>query len=532
MFGIFKFASRHRNNRTAAGSGPSSVRAFAAAEVSRTLQPWTWDGGFSNSEVAASLAQIRSRSRDMSKNSEQYLRWLNLFTANVVGTGFTLNALPCVRYGSPEVSEEAKKFLQYHWWRWATNPDLVDFGGRKTFRAMCALVAENWARDGEALVYIERGTNDYGITLRVIRPDALDERMSGAGTSPGTVIRNGIEVDRRSLRPVAYYFRGNREDAHTVWLFDRPVVRIPAANILHIYTQHDETQTRGIPLGHAVLKKLKMLDEFNLAELVAARDEANTTGIFKAPAGREDEIAALNDDDEASAYLCAKSEPGTRYVLPQGWDYETKTPQHPNREVSSFKNSMLRDIASGLGIEYACFANDWAGVSYSSVRVGTLAERDHWRELQEAFVEQFVAPVYRAWLKEFLATRLANPYVPSDFDRLAEFAFRGRRWEWVDPMKDVNAAVTAVQNGWKTDEQIAADYGGDIMENLEAFAKVKAKRKELGLGDPVIAGAAQSGDDGGDEGGAPAPSPKTEPAKKSAVLPKSQKVKTPKGGKK
>jgi capsid protein len=55
----------------------------------------------------------------------------------------------------------------------------------------------------------------------------------------------------------------------------------------------------------------------------------------------------------------------------------------------------------------------------------------------------------------------------------------------------VNAAVTAVQHGWKTDEQIAADYGGDILENLEANAKVAERREDLGLGQPVIAGAAQ-----------------------------------------
>lgn len=525
MFNPFKF----RRNRAAAGRGTSSIRAFTAAEVSRTLAPWVWDGGFSNAEVGANLSPIRARSRDMAKNSEQYVRWLGLFVSNVVGTGFTLNATPCQRLGQPDISEDAKKFLQYNWWKWSTNPRMVDLTGRKTFRAVCALVAENWARDGEAIVRIERGTNDFGLTLRVIRPDCLDETMNGAGTSPDTVIRNGVEVNRKTLRPVAYYFRANREDPMCVWVFDRPVVRVPADEILHVFSQHDETQTRGIPLGHAVLKKLKMLDEFNIAELVAARDESNTTGIFKAPAGREEEIAALNEDDDASAYLCQKSEPGTKYVLPQGWDYEAKTPQHPNREVAAFKNSMLRDVASGLCIEYACFANDWAGVSFSSVRVGTLAERDHWRQLQEQFIEQFVAPVYRAWLEEFLKTRLANPYVPSDFARLCDFEFRGRRWEWVDPMNDVTAAVTAVQNGWKTDEQIAADYGGDIMENLAVYAKVKDKRKELGLGEPIVMGATFIPDDDkdGDESGDKPDSKKPSAAKPTDKKPTEEKPDNP-----
>lgn len=479
-----------------------AVRSFGAADYAAYLRPWTWDGGFSNDEIGASLSTVRARSRDMEKNSEFFARWLDLFVNNVVGTGFTLKAAPCVRAGDPEVDEEAKRFLQYRFWKWATSPSSVDVTGRKTFRAVCKLVAHNWARDGEGIVIVAPYVG--GVSLRVVRPDALDETLSGSADGGRTLIRNGVEVDRDTLRPVAYHFRGDREDPTCSWTFGRPVVRVPAARVLHVFSQFDETQTRGVPLGHPVLRKLKMLDEFNLAELVAARDESNTTGVFTAPAGREDEIARLNEDDDASASLCRPSEPGTKYVLPQGWTYDPKTPQHPNREVAAFKSSMLRDVASGLKLEYANFANDWAGVSYSSVRVGTLAERDHWRDLQADFTEQFVAPVYLAWLRAFLASPEANPYVPSDYARLAEFEFRGRRWEWVDPLKDVNAAVTAVQNGWKTDEQIAADYGGDIMENLEDFAKVKAKREELGLGDPVIAGAAQGGGGGGADEGAEA----------------------------
>jgi lambda family phage portal protein len=489
---MFDFLKRAKNREAAkAGRKGSSIRAFAAADrLAAYLKPWTWDGGFSNAEILGSLATIRARSRDMEKNSEYYARWLDLFVANVVGDGFTLKATPCAYAGSAEIDEDAKRFLQDNFWRWARSPYAVDATGRKSFRGICKLMALNWARDGEGVAILADNGNG-GISIRVVRPDALDETINGAGSSPDTVIRCGIEINRRTLRRVAYYFRTSKEDPSAVYINERPLVRVRAYDVLHVFSQHDEAQMRGIPHGYPVLRKLKMLDEFNLAEIVAARDEANTTGVFTAPAGREDEIASLNEDDEASAYLCRQSEPGTKYVLPQGWSYDTKTPQHPNREVSAFKNTMLRDIASGLSLEYANFANDWAGVSYSSVRVGTLAERDHWKDLQSDFIEQFVAPVYCRWLSAFLASPLGNPYVPSDYARLAEFEFRGRRWEWVDPLKDVNAAVTAVQHGWKTDEQIAADYGGDILENLEANAKVAERREDLGLGQPVIAGAAQ-----------------------------------------
>lgn len=456
------------------------MRMFAAAECSRLLAPWKWDGGFSNQEIAAALSTIRQRSRDMAKNSEHYLRWLDLFVANVIGDGVKFKATPSKSDDDPTIDDTAAKFLQYHWWKWGSTPGMADTTGRKTFNAICRLAAENWARDGEAILLIDRAANNpYGLSLRIVRPDALDETMNGRSPNPGTIIRNGVEVDRVSLRAVAYYLRTSREDPGASYVLNRPVVRVPAADVLHLFTQHDETQTRGIPLGHAVLKKLKMLDEYNFAELVAARDEANTTGIFSAPIGRDGELGEY--DDAESAALTMPSEPGTKIKLEPGWDFKTVTPSHPNRELTAFKNSMLREIASGLGLEYACFANDWAGVSFSSVRAGTIAERDHWRILQAQFIEQVASPLFRAWLASFLRLSTSNPYVGADYERLAEHEFRGRTWEWVDPMKDVNAAALAVAHGWKTDAQIAADYGTDIDENIAEAARIKPLKDAAGL---------------------------------------------------
>lgn len=493
MFGLF-------SHKKTPPKKPQIFRAFAAAEVSRILNPWKWDGGFSNSEVATSLVSIRSRSRDMQKNSEHYCRWLGMFVANVVGPeGFTLIPKPCAGEDPNAVDDKAAKFLKYHFWKWATTARFVDVTGRKTFAAMCRLVAENWARDGEGIVLIDRhAQNPYGLALRVIRPDALDEGANGITEAKGNVIRNGVEVNVETLRPAAYLFRAEAEDTTAAIVAGRLVQRIDAAEILHVFTQHDECQTRGIPLGHAALKKLKMIDEYNIAELVAARDESNTTGVFTAPAGSGGEI--FEYDDAQSAALTMESEPGTKLKLEPGWDYKTVTPTHPNRELTNFKNSMLRDVATGLGVEYANFSNDWAGVSYSSVRVGTLAERDNWKTLQSQMIEQFVTPVYLAWLESFLKLAASGSYSSADFTRLADHEFRGRRWEWVDPMKDVNAAVIAVAHNWKTNEQIAADYGADLDDNIEANAKAKEKATAKGVAPPKAPTSVQ-GDEGKENDG-------------------------------
>ena len=467
------------------GNEDNFVRSFGAAAVDNMLQPWVWDGGFSNTEISAQLAIIRARSRDMAKNSAHYKRFLDLFVANVVGEGFSFKSLAAKSRTDFDVNEAAARLIENHWWRWATSPAKCDTTGRKSLAAILQLCAENWARDGEYFIHLDRAAqNIYGLSLRVIRPDACDELVSGE--YGGSHIVNGVEVDPATLKPTGYWFNAEREDPFALRIGRRARVRVPARDIIHGFTQHDECQTRGVPLGYAVLAKLKMLDEYDRSELAAARDEANTIGAFHAPAGRDGEVGEWTTEGK-QAVRTMESKPGQKLILPQGWDYNSHTPQHPNREVTAFKNSMLRDVASGLSLEYACFANDWAGVSYSSVRQGTIAERDMWQMRQAQFVEQCLDRIFAAWLESFLSLAASGNLNAADFDFLYDHEFRGRRWAWVDPMKDVQASAIAVANGWKTDAQIAADFGSDIGDNLSEQARVAALRKKLGLATETVA---------------------------------------------
>jgi len=470
-----------------------SCRSFAAADVSRILGGWRWDGGFSNDEIAAQLGTLRARSREMAKNSPHMKRYLDLFVANVVGRGFMFKSQAAVKDGDPTVDTEASSFLQYHFWKWSKNKNLVDLGKRKSLAAICRLAAENWARDGECFILLDDHVqNRYGLSMRIVRADACNECLMRSNGN--TFIRNGIEINPETFEPVAYWFDCRKEDATVHYVRQGTptgLIRIPASRVIHLYLQHDECQVRGVPLGHAVLKECRMIEDYNESELVAAKDEANTLGVYHAPLGREDEIADLSEDEEQRNHLETKSEPGSRVVLPAGWDYDTKTPQHPNRELVGFKNSMLRDSAAGLGVEYSNFSGDWNGVSYSSVRVGTLSERDMWAVFQDDFAEQVLGPIFEAWLHSIFRLQISGKYSEADFDRMAEYEFRGRKWAWVDPMKDVQASVIAVEHGWKTDADLAADYGGDIDDNLVEQARVKDVREGLGLRDPIILGATQ-----------------------------------------
>ena len=88
---------------------------------------------------------------------------------------------------------------------------------------------------------------------------------------------------------------------------------------------------------------------------------------------------------------------------------------------------------------------------------------------------------YRLRMKDIPASE--RPY--EKLEKFAEHEFKGRRWMWVDPMKDMNAAKLAVDNYWKTNSDVADDLGSDYDDNLEGVKREKDSRKKKGLKEPA-----------------------------------------------
>ena len=469
-----------------------SVRNFAAAQTDRLLSGWKWDGGFSAQEIRGQLATIRSRSRELAKNNHAQKRFIQLCAINIVGEGFTLKSTPHDGIpGRPDyrLDTMAAKFIEYHWWRFCrmrdpeTGSTFYDATGTKTDAEMDALNVKTWARDGEYFQIPVVSDNPYGISFRVVRPDACDETYFREGSATENPVYCGREIDKNSGAPVAYYF--HTLDTQSGYRgFSGPLVRISADRVIHGFTQEDEDQPRGVPMAHATLIKMKMLEEYDKAEITAARDEACTVRNYYADGAEADSEDFIDLNDEANAEianaLVADKEPGQSEIIPRGYRSELQTPQHPNRELTAFKASMNRDIASGDGIEYANAFNDWAGVSFSSVRQGTISERDGWTMLQNIYVAQAKTPMFLAWLKSFLSLAVSGDFPAEKFPKFSEHEFRGRRWMWVDPMKDMNAAKMAVDNGWKTNTDVAADLGGDFTDNQEQLKRENDLREKNG----------------------------------------------------
>lgn len=222
---------------------------------------------------------------------------------------------------------------------------------------------------------------------------------------------------------------------------------------------------------------LKQLGALREAAVVNARVGASKMGFFTSPAG--DGFVA---DDLDGNVPIMDAEPGTFHQLPNGVDFTAFDPQYPSSEFDSFHKAILKGIASGLeGASYTSLSNDLEATSYSSIRQGALEERDAYKNLQTFMIDSFIRRVYEAWLASTM--EMGAIIVPlREYDRFASKSeFRGRAWSWVDPQKEMTAAVLGLKNGILSLQDVASNYGKDTEELLAQIQRDKALMEQFGV---------------------------------------------------
>jgi lambda family phage portal protein len=463
----------------ASAAASSGKRAhFTGADVSRLTASWTTTAIHHNNALYADLRVLRARCRELVRNNEYARKFIKLVRTNVVGPeGFGLQVHALRRDGKIDKADSDRCEAAFWTWCQAGNCDVT---GQMGFVDFCGLWLETIARDGEVLVR-KHARGPHGYQLELIDPTLLDERLNNVLPN-GHKIRMGIEYDRWNA-PVAYYLSqvDLADPMHWGWASGYTHERVPADQISHRFIVEMIGQARGIPWMAASMSALNQLGGFDESALVASRVGAAQGGFFVPDAENPptEDLSPMADAVEgegAAEQLVMDAEPGVFRAIPQGYTFEKFDPTYPHQLYATFVKAVLRRVASGLGVSYNGLANDLEGVNFSSIRAGLLEERDMWKALQRWMVQALLAPTYSEWLPRAIVSGGLN--LP--FDKLAKFdaaVWQGRRWDWVDPLKDVSANVTAAQNGLKSYSQIIRESGRDPNE---VWAELEADRKRLG----------------------------------------------------
>ena len=454
------------------------ARKFLAARIDRFSADWFATETSLNEELRGDLNLLRRRGRDLVNNNDYARKFRRMCENNIVGpTGFRLQVRVENKPGVPD--ELANTAIESAWDEWKHTADIT---GQLHFDQLCETLIGSMPADGEFLVRIVRGAdakNKFNFALQVIDVDRLDTWYNMGATQGGNAIIMGVEVDPYR-RPVAYWmFTHHPNDGiHT----SRQRVRIPADEILHRFKIERSEQLRGIPWMAPGMLSLHHLGAFKLSALLAAEHGANHYGFFTTPDGQ----SPIGATDATTNEQITTSQPGTYDTLPTGVTFTPHQSKYPDTAFGPFVKTTLQRIASGWCIAYHSLANDLEGVNFSSIRSGTLEERDRWAADQQWFINVFLEVVYAEWLKFALmsgAILMPNgSALPAA--KLAKFSaheWQPRKWDWVDPKNDMEAHIIAMRGGLRSPQNVAAALGEDFEDNLKQIQQAQKLADKYGV---------------------------------------------------
>lgn len=452
--------------------------AFVGASHGRLTEDWIFASIQSaDAEIRGDLKALRKRSREGARNNPFYIRFLTDLADNVIGAhGIKLRSL--VLDDSGEQDSATRKIIETGWRQWGES-DTCTADGRLSWLGVTDLLIQVEAQDGDAILRLLPGfKNRFGFAVQVLDADQLDEdfnRPAGRGTNE---IRMGVEVNKWG-RPVAYHLWADHPTDFQAGQRKKRQ-RIPADQIVHDYQLRRPGQTRGYPWFAPVLMPGRMLDSLQEAELVASRIAAAKGGVFEQDPETMPDPSASN---ASNVGFEMEVEPGVYPVLPPGLKLTNIDPQHPNSAFEAFNRIILRSIAAGLGISYSSLTGDLSQVSFSSIRQGTLKERDIYRRLQTRFSERVHGPVFKAWLKWALITGALELPV-RNHARFEAHQWTPRGWPWVDPLKDIKAASAAYDLDLISKTTLAAEQGRDLEDIIEEKKRENEMLAKAGLLEP------------------------------------------------
>lgn len=479
-----KIAATYNRFMVAIGLRPIKNAIVPGTESYQVLKEWIESplkaSGSLDWDMRNKIYSLRRTARGLALNNPLVRQYLQLLEQNVIGhNGIRLQSQ--VRDKTGVLDKNINNIIETGWKDFWRDP-WVD--GRMSGVAGEQLLMRTIAVDGEVFVRrIRNAKYRYGMKLQMIDADLVDHQYNRVrGANGENEIRLGIEVDEWGKAAAMWVWSSTPWDINSSIPRDRK--RIPAEEMVHLYDPDRINQTRGITWLNSVITPLSILDGYVEASLVAARTGACSMPMFKHT------DASLYDTNQASGGKAPsfniQLNPGGGLTLPPGLEMQEFDPSKPTTNFGEFTKANTRWVSSGLCTSYNALANDLEGVNFSSMRSGLLIERDSWKCIQQMHIDRFRWPVFEWFLSDaILAGGLTLPTRDARNYLAAKWVPRG--WPWVDPLKDVNSAVIAIQNGLGCRTDYLAEKGEDFEETCEKLTDEKQISTAAGLDFSAVA---------------------------------------------
>lgn len=399
--------------------------------------------------------RLMGQAREVATSSPFINAFMTTLCANVIGAaGFT---------DSIE-SERVKK----KWLEWC---ELVDIEEEHDLSKFIEFMLRSWIVDGDGIA-VAYSTKD-GLRLKWIDPAILDHDYNRPIKNGENPIVNGVEIDLNGKK-LRYHFQNLR--GLQPWEFYSVTARdnakqIRAENVLHLYTKQFPSQVRGITALAPAMGLIAHMNRYMQSEVTAKHFSASKFAMLsqRSTGDMVEDFATSQPDSDTTELSISKIryenlsnvESGAIDVLPQNFDLLSWDAKH-DQQVDAFMRQLLQIIGKGLGMSYSTFTGDLSQVNFSSIRAGSIEERQVFAAIQKFIIQRFLNPLFKMWCEHEGIIYMNNK--PN---------FTGRKWSYVNPQQEIEAAAKEVELGVRSKADIIRARG----ENPEiVFAEIEEEQ--------------------------------------------------------
>jgi len=459
-------------------------------------------------DVGEAYDRAQARAVDMAQNVGWIAGGIEASAASVVGGGLRLQAKP--KYQSLGMDETTAKQwakdVEALWHSYACSANECDAEGRSDHGKQQRQAYMSFIATGEIvaeLPYINAANSLNKSKVRVIPP----MRMSRETNLLDNVVQ-GVQLNTHG-RPMAYRFKYTNHFGQYRDLMVPARDRYNRLRLLHVFDGM-AGQVRGISPLTPALRVAKRFDQLANATLTAnilrsvfaatLTSEYPTNEAMQGLLTHKEQAQVSSAGDSVSAFDCwnaaqqgwyegAQIDIGTAgriaHLFP-GQKLDLMTVKGAAGEYETYAKMLLREIARCLGITYEDFTGDYAGVTFSSIR---MAVHQIWAIVMERrrnVLSPFNNGCYENWLEEQIETgRVMLPGGMEQF--MSERAgicyaeWKGTPRPQADDEKMAKAVKILNEIGALSLTQLCDDLGYDYEDTVAYLAAEKELREELGI---------------------------------------------------
>jgi lambda family phage portal protein len=434
-------------------------RDYYAAGRGRGTENWRVTGADADSEIGPALPLMRARSRDLVRNNPLAANAVQVLVSSLVGAGIR----PRAATDNPEFNARVDALFA----EWAAG---ADFYSLTDFYGLQALAVRQMVEGGEVLTLRQRGRRmRVPLQIQIKEADHLDDAKLETGTA-GRRIVQGIEYDDEGRR-VAFWILPEHPGSQTYTIAGKTEsVRVAADGVAHMF-ERQRMQNRGVPWAAPVMRTLRDMDDWHVAEMVRKKTEACLVGIVL---GGDQDTPLAPKVQRSDGSTAEQFEPGMIAYANGAQDIKFNQPANAGG-LYEWMRVQGTILSAGFRVPYALLTGDLSQTNFSSSRVGL----NEFRRMIDMMQWQIVIPMFcqPVWDWFIEAAQLAK--LLPDGPVAVEWA--PPSFESVNPLQDANADLVDVRAGFRTIPQMIAKRGYDPDKVLAEQAAFLAKADALGL---------------------------------------------------